>query len=60
MIDMNRFIIEHHPMDDNNKNIMNILDKTYWDSVLKLRNDMLNAYKKEIENAKKTREHDCR
>ncbi len=47
-------------MDDNNKNIMNILDKTYWDSVLKLRNDMLNAYKKEIENAKKTREHDCR
>lgn len=46
--------------DNNNKNIMDILDKAYWDSILKLRNDMLNAYKKEIENAKKTREYDAR
>ena len=43
---------------DDHKNIMKILDKAYWDSVLKLRNDMLNAYKKEIEDAKKTGEHD--
>jgi len=42
----------------NNKNIRKILDKAYWDSVVKLRDDMLNAYKKEIEDAKKTREHD--
>ena len=44
---------------DDNKNVRKILDKAFWDSVLKLRNDMLNAYKKEIENAKKTREHDA-
>ena len=44
----------------NNKNIRKILDKAYWDSVVKLRDDMLNAYKKEIEDAKKTREHDTR
>jgi hypothetical protein len=37
-----------------NKNIRKILDKAYWDSVVKLRDDMLNAYKKEIEDAKKT------
>jgi len=42
----------------NNKNIRKILDKAYWDSVVKLRDDMLNNYKKEIEDAKKTREHD--
>ena len=42
----------------NNKNIRKILDKAYWDSVVKLRDDMLNTYKKEIEDAKKTREHD--
>ncbi len=45
---------------DDNKNIRKILDKAYWDSVVKLRDDMLNAYKKEIEDAKKTREHDAR
>ena len=45
---------------DDNKNITNILDKAFWDSVLKLRNDMLNAYKKEIENAKKTSDHATR
>ncbi len=44
----------------NNKNIRKILDKAYWDSVVKLRNDMLNSYKKEIDNAEKTREHDTR
>jgi len=44
----------------NNKNIRKILDKAYWDSVVKLRDDMLNAYKKEIDNAEKTREHDTR
>ena len=32
---------------------MKILDKAYWDNLVKLRDDMLNAYKKEIENAKK-------
>ena len=42
----------------NNKNIRKILDKAYWDSVVKLRDDMLNAYKKEIEDAKKTTQHD--
>ena len=40
--------------------IMKILDKAYWDNLVKLRDDMLNAYKKEIENAKKTKEHDRR
>jgi hypothetical protein len=35
---------------DDNKNIRKILDKAYWDSVVKLRNDMLNAYKKELED----------
>ena len=44
----------------NNKNIRKILDKAYWDSVVKLRDDMLNAYKKEIDDAKKTREYDTR
>ena len=44
----------------NNKNIRKILDKAYWDSVVKLRDDMLNAYKKEIDNAEKTRENDTR
>ena len=43
-----------------NKNIRKILDKAYWDSVVKLRDDMLNVYKKEIEDAKKIREHDTR
>ena len=45
---------------DDNKNIRKILDKAYWDSVVKLRDDMLNAYKKEIEDAKKPRKHDTR
>ena len=45
---------------DDNKNVRKILDKAFWDGVLKLRNDMLNAYKKEIEDAKKIREHDTR
>ena len=36
------------------KSIRDILDKEYWDSLVKLRDDMLNTYKKEIEDAKKT------
>ena len=43
---------------NDNKNIRKILDKAYWDSVVKLRDDMLNTYKKEIEDAEKAREHD--
>jgi len=35
---------------DDNKNVRKILDKAFWDGVLKLRNDMLNAYKKEMDN----------
>jgi len=31
--------------------VLDILDKEYWDSLVKLRDDMLNEYKKEIENA---------
>ena len=33
-----------------NENVRKILDKEYWDSLVKLRDDMLNEYKKEIEN----------
>jgi hypothetical protein len=32
-------------------NVLEILNKEYWDSLVKLRDDMLNEYKKEIENA---------
>jgi len=32
------------------KSIRDILDKEYWDSLVKLRDDMLNDYKKEIDN----------
>ena len=32
------------------ENVRKILDKEYWDSLVKLRDDMLNAYRKEIDN----------
>ena len=30
--------------------VLDILDKEYWDSLVKLRDDMLNDYKKETNN----------
>ena len=40
--------------------VLDILDKEYWVSLVKLRDDMLNKYKEEIEDAKETTEHDDR